>query len=221
MLKHDETQHLPATQQRVTAEELARAVSALDEARAAEQISGTAPIGQVVQELNLDATPEEIWAQVQVQRAQDAAKTSTQTARVLPAARQVQRRRKVKGWVLVVLACTGGLGLLAHLNQPGRPPANIAAARMLIDGDGQTLAVDAQGKYVTVGGSRNTITLHGDCPTLYISGSGNHIQIQGKVQQVSPGGDSNIVTYTTLPAPTLLKNGNSNRLESATVHLGQ
>ncbi len=218
MLKHDETQHLPAAQQRVTAEELARAVSAVDEARAAEQISGTTPIGQVVDELNLDATPEEIWAQVQVQRVEDAARTS-------PAARQVQGRRKGYGWVLVVLVCMGFVGLLSQLTHLGGPPAGV-----VISGDAQTLISATAGKPVEVRGSKDILTLTGDCPVLTISGdsntvrvqgqveklvidgSGNHIRVQGRVGKVIADGDSNTVVYTAVPAPVLSGDGSGNRV---------
>jgi len=225
MLKHDEPQDLPAASQRVTAEELSRAVSAVDEARAAEQIHGTAPIGQVVEELNLDATPEEIWAQVQRQRAEDAAKTPAQTGRVSPAARQVRERRKGNGWVLVVLGCMGFVGLVSQLTHRGGPPAGV-----VISGDAQTLTSATAGKPVEVRGSSDTLTLTGDCPvltvsgdanivrvqgrveTLVIGGSGNTVRVQGRVGKVAADGDSNTVAYTAAPAPVLSGVGSGNRV---------
>ena len=203
MLKHDEPQDLPAANQRVTAEELSRAVSALDEARAAEQIHGTAPIGQVVEELNLDATPEEIWAQVQRQRAKTVPVT---TARVLPAARRrVRGWREIKGWVWILFWCCGGVGLVSHWVHPGGPPAGV-----VITGDAQTLTSATAGKSVEVTGDGDTLTLTGDCPVLTITGDGNHIRVQGKVGKVVADGDSNVVTYTATPPPTLSGGGDGN-----------
>ena len=216
MLKHDETQELPAARQRVTAQELARAVSALDEARAAEQISGTTSIGQVVDELNLDSTPEEIWAQVQQQRVEDAAKMAAkaapkQTARVsLAARRRVRGWREIKGWVWIAFWCCGGLGLVSHWVHPAGPPAGV-----VITGDSQTLTSATAGKSVEVSGDGDTLTLTGDCPTLTITGDANHIRVQGKVGRVVADGDSNTVTYTAAPAPILSGDGDGNRVGPA------
>ncbi len=61
----------PAAEARVTAEEFARALAALEgrKQEAVRQQDGTVAIGQVVQELEVDASPEDIWAEVQRQRA--------------------------------------------------------------------------------------------------------------------------------------------------------
>lgn len=213
MLKHDEAQDLPAASQRVTAEELSRAVSALDEARAAEQISGTAPIGQVVEELNLDATPEEIWAQVQRQRAEDAAKTApAQTARVSPAARRRGRGwRGIGVWAWILFWCCGGVGLVSHWAHRGGPPAGV-----VISGDSQTLTSATAGKPVEVSGSGDTLTLTGDCPVLTISGDSNHIRVEGRLGKLVADGDSNVVTYTSPPAPVLSGGGSGNTVGPAT-----
>ncbi len=210
MLKHDEPHDLPAANQRVTAEELSRAVSALDEARAAEQIHGTAPIGQVVEELNLDATPEEIWAQVQQQRAENAATAaSVKTARVSPTARRrVRGWREIKGWVWILFWCGGGLGLVSHWTHPAGPPAGV-----VISGDAQTLTSATAGKSVEVSGSGDTLTLTGDCPVLTITGDGNRIRVQGRVGRVVADGDSNTVIFTTAPAPILSGDGDGNTVK--------
>jgi hypothetical protein len=58
------------TQERVTSEELNQALARI-EARKAEEArrtAGTIPLGQAVEELGLDATPAEIFAEVQAQR---------------------------------------------------------------------------------------------------------------------------------------------------------
>ena len=60
-----------ASQTRVTPEELSQALTAIEARKQAEasRLAGTIPISQVVSELNLDSTPEEILTEVQVQRA--------------------------------------------------------------------------------------------------------------------------------------------------------
>ncbi len=68
---------LPAAQIRVTSEELTAALVALEASKQealrrqeeeARLLAATIPIGQAVKDLSLDATPEEIWAEVQAQR---------------------------------------------------------------------------------------------------------------------------------------------------------
>lgn len=73
MLEHQEANSessQPAAQVRVKSEELARALASIEARRQEEarQLEGTVVIGDVVQELQLDATPEEIFAEVQAQR---------------------------------------------------------------------------------------------------------------------------------------------------------
>lgn len=60
----------PAAQVRVTAEELARAVARYQARReeAAQRLEGTLTLGEAVQELGLDMTPEELLAEVQSER---------------------------------------------------------------------------------------------------------------------------------------------------------
>lgn len=75
MLEHQEANSessQPAAQVRVKSEELARALASIEARRQEEarQLEGTVVIGDVVQELQLDATPEEVWAEIQKQRAQ-------------------------------------------------------------------------------------------------------------------------------------------------------
>lgn len=208
---------VPAAQIRVPAEELARAVSALEETKAAERRAGVAPIGQVVDELRLDSTPEEIWAQVQRQRAEDAARAAARPAHaaVTPEARRrVRGWRGVKGWVWVVFWCTGGLGLLTQFNHH----ASNAPAGVEIGGNGQTLTTATAGKPLEVSGDHDTVTLYGDCPTLTVSGSRNHIRVEGHVGQVIANGDGNTVTYgqdLNTAAPVLSGDGDGNKVSPA------
>ncbi len=67
---HPTPDTLSAAQTRVTPEELAHAIATLEARRLdAERVqAGTIPIGEAVRELNLDATPEEVLAEVRTQR---------------------------------------------------------------------------------------------------------------------------------------------------------
>lgn len=64
MLQHESQEQTatPAAQIRVTSEELAQAINALEASKdeAARHLAGTIPIGEVIQELKLEATPDEI-----------------------------------------------------------------------------------------------------------------------------------------------------------------
>jgi len=69
----------PASQRRVTPQELTRALAAIETkkeeaARRQEEeersVAGTITLGEAVEELGLESTPEEIWAEVQAQHAQ-------------------------------------------------------------------------------------------------------------------------------------------------------
>lgn len=79
----DETAALPAAQVRVTPEELSQALAAIEARRQAEasRLAGTIPIDQAVSELHLDSTSDEIWAEVQAQRAKAAAAQREQMQR--------------------------------------------------------------------------------------------------------------------------------------------
>lgn len=67
----EETASPLAEQERVTPEELSRALASIETCRQAEaaRLAGTIPIDQAVSELHLDSTSDEIWAEVQAQRA--------------------------------------------------------------------------------------------------------------------------------------------------------
>lgn len=77
MLKHTETEaeQVSAAKVRVTPEELAAAITRLEARKEAGQrdLEGTIPIGEAVQQLDLEATPEEVLAEVQEGRRSAAA----------------------------------------------------------------------------------------------------------------------------------------------------
>jgi len=73
MLKHEENSVVsspPAAQVRVTPEELATALSRIEAKKDAGQrhVDGTIPIGEAMQQLGVDTTPEEVLAEVQAIR---------------------------------------------------------------------------------------------------------------------------------------------------------
>lgn len=99
MLHHEEPENavtppgqaaaLPAAQVRVTAEEFARAVARHQARReeAAKHLEGTVSLGEAVQELNIDITPEELLAEVQASRA-----AQKQAAPIVPGTPHRRRR---------------------------------------------------------------------------------------------------------------------------------
>lgn len=199
------TAQIPAAERRVSAEELTRAVSALEDAKAAERIAGVAPIGQIVNELGLDATPEEIWAQVQKQRAEAAAPQPQAHSMPTLQTQQVRRQmrhgwRGMRGWVWVVFWCTGGFGLLAGLphllNTQTVPPGNT----ITIDADSVTQPINAQGKVLVISGDRDTITLQGTAKSLEIDG--DFVTVTGDApQSYMMSGERDIVHFKAAAEP--------------------
>ncbi len=203
MLEHEPQEtpaaQIPAAQRRVPAEELTRAVSTLEDAKAAERIAGVAPIGQVVEELGLDSTPEEIWAQVQKQRAEAAPKPQVQAVPMLQnpqIARHVRRGwRHSKGWLWVIFWCTGGFGLLAGLPHLLHPASS---QTITISGDATTETIPAQGKDVVITGDGDKITLQGQARSVIILGDKN--MLRGDAPSTcQPVGNYNDVQWANTP----------------------
>jgi hypothetical protein len=202
---------IPAAERRVSADELTRAVSALEDAKAAERIAGVAPIGQIVDELGLDSTPEEIWAQVERQRAEAAApkpQAEAQPVSVLTkkavARRALRGLRHSKGWLWVIFWCTGGFGLLAGLPHLLHPQTVTTTGHAItIDADALTQPINVQGKDVVINGDKDKITLQGtaksveingdfttvtgDAPQSYvISGDGDNVYFKAAAKPIKP-----------------------------------
>ncbi len=237
MLQH-ESQHesqepaIPsASEARVTPEELNAALKALDadKQQAARREAGTVPIGAVVDELGLDATPEQIWAQVQRQRADADAQAAAQKAAAdaprealgraarsvresaaqavasaqTPAAgrRRVRGWREMKGWLWVAFWCSGGLGwlTLSPLIHHNAAPAGI-----VVSGDSVTGSYNIQGtgpqRDVAVSGEHDAITLRGDVRNLNVDGANNTVTVIGSVEAVTVDDDGNAVHWTKEPA---------------------
>ncbi len=235
MLQHEPQEHepqeqpttIPAAQVRVTSEELAQAINALEASKdeAARRLAGTVPIGQVVAELKLEATPEEVWAQVQRQRAQAA---QEEAARVRPAVQaspvtqDVQRRargwrrlgrgwRDMKGWLWILFWCGGGMGLVSSALHPSHtPPPGIH-----VTGDNSTYTYNVHHEDASVGGDHNTVTLRGDVRRLTVDGDGNTVTVIGTVEAVTVDNDGNTVHWTKEPPGKTIQpvvNGDSNHV---------
>ncbi len=124
MLKHEDNpqaQTQPAAQVRVTPEELAAAVTALQIRK--EGQPGTIAIGDAVEELGLDAYPEEVLKEVEAQR-QSAQKRLRMTS----------RKRKWLACLSLSLLCFSGFGIYSATGigsfddrrlMPGTQPYNL------------------------------------------------------------------------------------------------
>jgi len=144
MLKHEDTsqtQSPAAAQVRVTPEELAAAITRLEAKKDAGQrnLEGTVAIGEVVQQLGLDVTPEEVLAEVQAKR------------------QAIPRKRRLTVWDRAVLALglSGILlgvvvdrnGLMQIQNQQSEQSASISGDDSFHITAASDLAVsDASGK---------------------------------------------------------------------------
>lgn len=112
MLKHEDNPDIlsqPAAQVRVTPEELATAVSRIEARKDTDQqrADGTIPIGEAVQQLGLAVTPEEVLAEVQAARAQQAMRKKSPSP----------RRR-------LALMLGVGIGMVGLVGWWSIPPAN-------------------------------------------------------------------------------------------------
>jgi hypothetical protein len=80
MRHHEESLEAPAAAERVTAEELTAALRRIGDRREAELRAGRITIGEAVKDLKLEATPEEILAEVQALRVPVPKKTHRRVA---------------------------------------------------------------------------------------------------------------------------------------------
>lgn len=196
-----------AAQVRVTPEELAVALNVLETEKqeAARHRESTVPIGEVVSEMNLEVTPDEVWAQVQKQRRQAEADAEAQvqvqrTATVTKTAtarRRIRSWRDIKAWVWVLFWVSGGGGLLTlipHLIHPA-PPVGISVAGDHVSG---TYTVQGTGpqRDATVSGDNDTITLRGDVRNLKVEGEDNTVTVIGSVEGVKIDDSGNTVHWT-------------------------
>lgn len=137
MLKQDAVPEPPLTvsQMRVTPDELTQALAAIEARRQAD--AGTIPLDQAVSELHLDSTSDEIWAEVQAQRAKVAAarQKPAPAAQAAPVSglrgRDHLRRRGLRRLVApaVVIGLLMSAGIIPHNFTPhGFSPSLITKA---------------------------------------------------------------------------------------------
>ena len=201
MLQHEQTDPpvsptipLPvpnAADARVTPNELNAALKALEDRQ-----NSTVAIGSVVDELRLNATPEQIWEQVQKHREQQQApKAAVFKPTNAPTRRRLRTWHDIKGWVWVLFWCSGGLGLLSGvLHRIQAPSAVMYLGTIIVSGDGQTETLPVQGKDVAITGDGDKIVLQGKARSVSIVGDKN--TLRGDMPKVlNITGDGNDVQW--------------------------
>jgi len=115
--EHDQSASLPAAQVRVTPEELATALSRIEARKETGErhVDGTVSIGEAVQQLGVETTPEEVLAEVQAIR-QEPLKTKKQR----PSSRQ--RLALLLGVGLGLIGLVGWWSV-PHVTESQAPPA--------------------------------------------------------------------------------------------------
>lgn len=197
-----ETPSLPAEQVRVTPEELSQALASIEERKQAEasRLAGTIPIDQAVSELHLDSTSDEIWAEVQAQRARAAAaqrehtrreqRQQKQAAQQAQAARpQFVAPRRLQGWTrfiapLVVLWVLVHNGIIPHFwSHPTHAAAPILRPLAQIPDGKEVYADDAALAQISAGKPAAQITVSeaatGNRWTMVKMGS--HVYLRGYI----------------------------------------
>ncbi len=205
MLQHEQTDPpavsptipLPVTaaDARVTPDELNAALKALED-----QQSNTVAIGSVVDELRLNATPEQIWEQVQRQRTQaataQASSVQTQASSVQTAVPpMIARSRRQVRWLvaLAAVACLvfGGSEMMnSSTNTSGG--VKISGQTLTMSGDGVTGPFQVQGKDVVISGNDDVIVLHGKARSVTVTGSDNKLRGDEPKTFSLPGDDNDV-----------------------------
>ena len=233
MLQHEQEQPTgtPAAQIRVTSEELAQAINALEASKdeAARHLAGTVPIGEVVQELKLEATPEDIWAQVQKQRTQaaeeEAGRVRAAAMPVVPAAQDARSTRLrvrgwrrvargwqgMKGWLWILFWCSGGMGLISSALHP----SHTVAPGIHVDGNDTRSTYNVHHEDAEIKGNDNNITLRGDVRRLTVNGNDNTVTVLGTVEAVTVHSNGSQVHWTQEPPGKTIEpavSGNDNQV---------
>lgn len=146
MLKHEDSPETPlqtAAQVRVTPEELASALSRLEARKDAGQrhADGTIPIGEAVQQLGIETTPEEVLAEVQAGR-----QKVTLRKQRLPLGQRLVLALGLSG-VLLGLALDGN-ALVQMRSRQWTPPASVGSVPHSILLSPNLLVSDSSGKLV-------------------------------------------------------------------------
>lgn len=227
MLQHEHQEQSTATptaQIRVTAEELAQAINALEASKdeEAQHLAGTVAIGQVVDELKLEATPEELWAQVQKQRTRLAAEVAAaqsaaeakearkQAARL--AAYQVpprpRQRRRGRWWMILGIGWIAyGIahGHLSHL-QAALPPRVIVGGSHL-----RSQTYNVSGKDVIISGNDDTLYLHGSPLSVTVNGDNDRV-VTDTARNVKVNGNNDTLNWVGAPTGEITDNGHDNQI---------
>ena len=177
-----------AAEARVTPDELNAALKALEDRQ-----NSTVAIGSVVDELRLNATPEQIWEQVQRQREQkQVTKPAAVMAASAPARRRLRTWREVKGWAWVLFWCSGGL-VWATLS-PLLHHHAVSSRAITISGQAATQTGNAQGKDVVISGDSVNEEVNAQGKDVVISGNDDKIMLHGKARSLSVDGNSDTIT---------------------------
>lgn len=147
MLRQETNETIPPTaaQARVTPEELAAAITRLEARKDAGQrhLEGTIPIGEAVQQLGLEATPEEVLAEVQAGR-----RLATPEKRRASVGKRLVLLLGLCG-ILLGLALDGN-GLREMQSHPAAVSTDVSHMARPISFDPNLLVGDATGRLVTL-----------------------------------------------------------------------
>ena len=175
MLQHEQpvTPIVPsAAEARVTPEELNAALKALEDRQ-----NGTVAIGSVVDELRLNATPEQIWEQVQKQRAQQGQAAQTPPVQSLAVMPKTLPSRRI--WWTTITAAIGliffGGVLMFNSSTHTSGVVKISGQTLTMSGDKVTGPFQVQGKDVVISGNDDVIVLHGKARSVTVTGSDNKL----------------------------------------------
>ena len=198
-----ETPSLPAEQVRVTPEELSQALASIEERKQAEasRLAGTIPIDQAVSELHLDSTSDEIWAEVQAQRARVAAAQREHTRREQRQQKQAAQQqaqaarpqfvapRRLQGWTrfiapLVVLWVLVHNGIIPHFwSHPTHAAAPILRPLAQIPDGKEVYADDAALAQISAGkpAAQITVSENADNNRWTMVKMGSHVYLRGYI----------------------------------------
>lgn len=193
MLKQDAVPKPPTTvaEARVTPDELASALAAIEARRQAEaaHLAETIPIEQAVSELHLDSTSDEIWAEVQKQRARASARQKPPAQMVQPQPATKPRTSSRHAWMAMFTPLLIGwvlvqAGVVPHFWGPHTAAAPILRPLSAVpDGtevyaDGTALIQISDGKpLATISVSQN---VSGNRWTVFKRGG--HIYLHGYIE---------------------------------------
>lgn len=236
---------LPAAQRRVTPEELNAALEALESRRQeqAHQVQQTVAIGEVVQELDLPVTPEEVWQQIQAQRAQKSAppppaesKLADMVNETLHAAAQHAHKAAGQAAAAAQSAVAEAMAAESYRRAQGRVKRRgrggsfaavivlaclgwawfSAGHGLMVNGDQATETYTGYHGSLVVNGDTDQVTLRGDAGTLIVNGDHCRVTVTGTVEHIIVDGDHDTVAWGREAhgqSPSVMNNGDGNHIE--------